>query len=358
MKPTLFYVNIGVFLLVAFGFSQEKRHFKIQTIAFYNLENLFDTTDDPGKFDESSPIMELKTDRENVFKLKIRNMAKVILDIGKDITNTYPTIIGVAEIENRTVLEHLLNDSLLIDKDYGITHYESPDARGIDVALLYQKKLFTPTNTSKHVVKIYDAETGNRIYTRDVLLVSGFLENEPIHILVNHWPSRRGGEAKTRKNRMTAASVNKRITDSLQATNPYAKIIIMGDLNDDPINASLKKILKTKKTIEKLDIKDLYNPYEDFYKYGLGTTAYRDSWSLFDQIIISKPLTEKEFSTYRFYKAAIYNKDYVITKSGKYKGYPMRSFSNGIFSNGFSDHFPVCIYLIKEVNLLNTNGDN
>ena len=357
MKLTLFCLYIGLLLLSALGFSQEKKHYKIQTIAFYNFENLFDTSDDPDTFDESSPLMELKIDRENVFKLKIKNMARVISDIGKDSNQNSPTLVGVAEIENRTVLEHLLNDSLLINKDYGIIHYESPDTRGIDVALLYQKQLFKPTSSSKHEVKIYDTDTGNRHYTRDILLVSGFLENEPIHVLVNHWPSRRGGETKSRKNRMKAASVTKRITDSLQTINPYAKIIIMGDLNDDPTNASLKKVLKTQKDIDKLALKDIFNPYEAFYNQGQGTTAYRDSWSLFDQILISKPLTEKDFSTYNFYKAAIFNKNYLITQSGTYKGYPLRSFSNGGFSNGFSDHFPVYIYLIKEVSVINTNGN-
>jgi len=122
----------------------------------------------------------------------------------------------------------------------------------------------------------------------------------------------------------------------------------MGDLNDNPNNASVKTILKAKKT-KNINLKGIYNPFEKFYKNGLGTTAYRDSWSLFDQIMITKPLLEKDFSSYRFYKAGIYNKNYLINKTGPYKGYPLRSFTNGGFTNGFSDHFPVCVYLIKEV---------
>lgn len=336
---------IGVFSVTA----QEKKTFKIHTIAFYNLENLFDPIDDPTKFDEASPIMELNTNKEMAYKKKIKNMARVVADIGRDLTNNSPAIIGVCEVENREVLEDLVNDSLLIDKDYGIVHYHSPDARGIDVALLYQKKLFTPTATSSHELKIFDDLSRKRVYTRDQLLVSGNLEGDPIHVIVNHWPSRSGGEARSRPKRVAAAKLSKRLVDSLQVIDPYAKVFIMGDLNDDPINASVKDVLKAKKDKNKVGLKGIYNPYESFFKNGIGTTAYRDAWSLFDQILITKPLLEKDYSSFRYYKAAIYNQNYLITKSGQYKGYPFRSWSNGGFSDGFSDHLPVCVYVIREV---------
>src|SRR5690606_21996233 len=175
--------------------AQEQKTFKIHTIAFYNLENLFDTINDPNKFDESSPIMELKSNRYDVYRKKVKNMARVLAGIGKHVTNNSPAIIGISEIENREVLEDVINDSVLKDKNYGIVHYHSPDARGIDVALLYQKNLFTPMATSSHELKIYDHITRKRIYTRDQLLVSGDLEGERMHVIVNHWPSRSGGEA-------------------------------------------------------------------------------------------------------------------------------------------------------------------
>ncbi|MDN3664729.1 endonuclease/exonuclease/phosphatase family protein [Algibacter miyuki] len=334
-------------LLFKNGYAQEKK-FKIHTVAFYNLENLFDTINDPIKFDEYSPIMELKTDKAVVYKQKIRNMARVISDIGVDVSKNAPSIIGVSEVENKSVLEDLINDPLLVDKDYGIVHYNSTDARGIDVALLYQKKAFTPLHTSTHELKIYDADTQKRVYTREQLLVSGKLEDETIHIIVNHWPSRRGGEAKSRPKRVAAAKLTKTLVDSLQAINPYAKVFIMGDLNDNPNNASVKDVLKAKRS-KKVGLKGIYNPYENFFKNGIGTTAYRDAWSLFDQIMVTKPLLEKNYSTFQFYKAGIYNKNYIITKSGAYKGYPMRSFGYNGFTNGFSDHFPVYVYLIKAV---------
>ena len=329
--------------------SQETKRFKIHTVAFYNLENLFDTINDPTKFDEASPIMEMNTGRSEVYKKKVHNMARVIADIGADIAGNSPAIVGVAEVENRSVLVDVINDPQLFEKSYGIIHYDSPDNRGIDVAMIYQKALFQPINTSSHTVYIYDDLTRKRVYTRDQLLVSGNLDGDLIHLIVNHWPSRSGGEARSRSKRVGAAKVNKRIIDSLQIIDPYAKIIMMGDLNDDPINASVKEVLQAKAEKEQVEFKEIYNPYENFYKSGLGTNAWRDAWSLFDQIMMTQPLLEKDYSSFRFYKAFIYNKQYLTTKRGRWKGYPFRSFADGGFTGGFSDHFPVYIYLIKEV---------
>ena len=339
-------------LLVCIAIStnaQEKKKFKIHTVAFYNLENLFDTINDPAKNDEASPIMEMKTEIDEVYEKKVKNMARVLSDIGTDIAKNTPAIIGVAEVENRGVLEDLVNDPQLFSKDYGIVHYDSPDGRGIDVALLYQKKFFTPLHTSNHELMIYDDDTRKRVYTRDQLLVSGKLDGEMIHIIVNHWPSRRGGEARSRPKRVAAARLNKKIIDSLQTIDPYAKIISMGDFNDDPTNASMKEVLKTKEDKEDVRFKEIYNPYESFFKAGIGSNAYRDAWSLFDQILITQPFLEKDYSSFRFYKANIYNKNYLVSKRGRWKGYPKRSFSNGNFTDGFSDHFPSYIYLVKEV---------
>lgn len=347
---TLKFLILGL-LLIAFanGHAQGKKTYKIHTVAFYNLENLFDTINDPTKYDEASPMMELKTNRSNVYKQKVRNMADVISKIGVDIAYNSPAIIGVSEVENREVLEDLVNDSLLIKKDYGIIHYHSPDARGIDVALLYQKQLFTPTSTSSHELKIYDDTSRKRVYTRDQLLVSGNLDGDLIHIIVNHWPSRSGGEAKSRPKRVAAAKLSKQLVDSLQVVDPYAKVFIMGDFNDDPTNASVKTVLNAKRDKKKVEFKDIYNPYESMFKNGIGTTAYRDAWSLFDQILITAPLLKKDFSSYRFYKAGIFNENFLIQKSGRFKGYPYRSFGYSGFTEGYSDHFPVYVYLIKEI---------
>lgn len=343
-------IRITILLFIT-GYAQlhgQEKTYKIHTVAFYNLENLFDTENDPNKLDEYSPMMEIKVSRQTVFNKKIENMAKAILDIGAEKSNNSPAIIGVAEIENKAVLEHLVNHAFLKPKNYKIVHFNSPDTRGIDVALLYQNSLFKVIDKSKHELKLFDNTTGKHIYTRDQLLVSGYLDHELVHIIVNHWPSRRGGQAKSEPKRIAAAKLCKHTIDSLQTTNPYAKIIIMGDFNDNPTNRSIKRILNTKQKSNNLKIKELYNPMEMFYKNGLGSNAYRDRWSLFDQIIVSPAFVNKNYNTYQFYKASIVNKDYLLHKTGKYKGYPFRSFSNSTFTNGYSDHLPVCIYLIKK----------
>ncbi len=338
--------------------AQEKKKFKVHTVAFYNLENLFDTINDPTKYDEASPMMEIKADRSQIYTKKVHNMARVIADIGSDVTNNAPAIIGICEVENRTVIEDVVNDPLLLGKDYGIVHFDGPDNRSIDVALLYQKSLFQVVSKSTHTLKIYDDKTRKRVNTRDQLLVTGELEGETMHIIVNHWPSRSGGEARSRPKRVAAAVLNKSIIDSLQSIDPYAKIITMGDLNDDPTNASVKDVLKAEKNKDKVAFKGIYNPFIDmFKKEGLGTTAYRDAWSLFDQIMITKPFLDKDYSNFTYYKAGIFNKYYLVNKKGRYKGYPFRSFADGGFTNGFSDHFPVYIYLVKEVKDTDKNTD-
>ncbi|EPR72517.1 hypothetical protein ADIWIN_2687 [Winogradskyella psychrotolerans RS-3] len=351
LKHSLLVLFVFVFISIN---AQEKKKYKIHTVAFYNLENLFDTINDTTKFDEASPIMEMNEGlRAEVYKKKVQNMARVVADIGSEDTKNTPAIIGVSEVENRQVLVDLVNDPQLLNKDYGIIHFESPDKRGIDVALLYQKALFKPIDTSSHELLIYDDSTRKRVYTRDQLLVSGELEGDLIHIIVNHWPSRSGGEARSRSKRVGAAKLNKRIIDSLQSKDPYAKIITMGDLNDNPTNESVKEVLKAERKESKVGLKGIYNPMEEFFRQGLGSNAYRDAWSLFDQILFTQPFLEKDYSSFRFYKAGIFNKSYLTNKQGRYKGYPFRSFADGGFSGGFSDHFPVYIYLIKEVNTEN-----
>ncbi|MCB0454329.1 MAG: endonuclease/exonuclease/phosphatase family protein [Flavobacteriaceae bacterium] len=347
MKFSLYF--IGIYLLfISATFGQNEKQYKINTIAFYNVENLFDYEDDPLTFDDDRTPEGKDHWTKEIYEAKLANMAKVIAEIGKDVTGTSPVIIGVCEIENLRVLEDLANQEPLLPLDYGIIHFDSPDRRGIDVALLYKKGVFTPTNYKPYELVIYDdQDRSKRVYTRDQLLVSGMLDGEKIHVIVNHWPSRSGGEARSRPKRIKAAQLNKHIIDSLFSEDPYAKIITMGDLNDDPTSPSVKDVLNVKSEREGMKMKELYDPMVDMYKKGLGTLAYRDGWNLFDQIIISTELTKKDYSSYRFYKAGIYNKNYLETPRGQYKGYPYRSFANG-FTGGYSDHFPVYMYLIKE----------
>jgi len=330
--------------------AQEKRNFKIHTIAFYNVENLFDTINDINKNDEASPIMEIKFNRSEIYKKKVKNMASVIADIGSDLVNKSPSIVGLSEVENRNVIEDLLNNKHLLNKNYDIVHYDSPDERGIDVGLIYNKDVFKVNSTKSHELIIYDNNSSKRNYTRDQLVVSGLLDNELIHIIVNHWPSRSGGEERSRAGRMAAAELNKKIIDSLQNKYKNAKIITMGDFNDDPHDDSMKKILNAKKHIEDVKTNGIYNPMEVILSdQGIGSNAYRDVWQLFDQILVTEPFLNKKYDSYQFYKAGIFNKSYLINKAGRYKGYPFRSFSWGSFTDGYSDHLPPYIYLIKEI---------
>ncbi len=345
------YLLLVLCLFYAFAKAQSDKTYKVHTIAFYNVENLFDTENDPITYDDDRTPTGKDRWTEAIYEDKVKKMAGVIAEIGEEVANNAPAIIGLAEVENLATVQALANDPSLLPKDYGIAHFDSPDRRGIDVALLYQKKLFKPTNISKHELLIYDRNNDDkRVYTRDQLLVSGLLDGDKIHVIVNHWPSRSGGEARSRSKRIAAAELNMELIDSLQSVDPYAKIITMGDLNDDPTSPSVKKTLAAKGDRDKVQDKELFNPMENMYKKGLGTLAYRDGWNLFDQIIITEPLIRKEYDSYRFFKAGIHNKTYLSSPKGRYKGYPYRSFANGGYTGGYSDHFPVYIYLIKEAN--------
>ncbi|MEN8702745.1 MAG: endonuclease/exonuclease/phosphatase family protein, partial [Polaribacter sp.] len=244
MKNTLSFLML--LFMVAFTAQAQKKgkQYNIRTIAFYNLENLFDTINDTTINDEASPMMELKSNRSEVYWDKIDKLGSVIQQIGADKANTSPTILGVSEVENLSVLEDLVNSDRLKSKGYGIIHYDSPDKRGIDVALLYQKRYFKPVHHEAFNPNIY--RNGYKVYTRDQLLVSGYLDDELIHVIVNHWPSRSGGEAKSRPLREKAAYQNIKIIAQIREKEPNAKIITMGDFNDDPTNSSFKKVLKTK----------------------------------------------------------------------------------------------------------------
>tara|TARA_B100000780_G_scaffold19574_2_gene12657 strand:+ start:2986 stop:4107 length:1122 start_codon:yes stop_codon:yes gene_type:complete len=347
MKKTLFLITI---FCSSIAFSQNKgKDYTIRTVAFYNLENLFDTINDVTKNDEASPMMELRANRSKVYWDKIDKLASVISQIGKDKSNTSPAILGVCEVENRAVLEDLVNSDRLKSKRYGIIHYESPDKRGIDVALLYQQRYFKPTHHESFNPNIY--RDNRKVYTRDQLLVSGYLDDELIHIIVNHWPSRSGGEMKSRPLRERAAYQNTKIIDQIKQKEENPKILVLGDFNDDPINSSFKKVLKTKGKKKDVIQGDLYNPFEKLFKKGYNTGGYRDNISMFDQILITSALLnqgEKDFSSYKMFNPAVFNKSFLTNKKGRYKGYPFRSFSFGTYTGGYSDHYPVYMYLIKE----------
>ncbi len=323
-------------------------NYRVSCIAFYNLENLFDTINDPLVNDE-----EYLPDggmRWTALKYthKVRNMAYALSEIGKDLDPRGAAVIGVSEIENRGVMEAVAADPVWGNRKMSIVHYDSPDRRGVDVGLFYNPSLFMVTNTASYRL-IMESDPDFR--TRDQLLVSGYLKEmgEKIHIIVNHWPSRYGGEVASRPKRAAAAELTKHIVDSLYLKEPKAKIIIMGDLNDDPFNIPCAEILGAKRTREEVEKQGLYNTMWQLLDRGIGTLYYNGSWNLFDQIIISEPLLNadpaKELS---FLKPQIFNKDFLTIQEGKDKGAPKRTHKSGVWLDGYSDHYPTMIYLIKQ----------
>ena len=300
------------------------------TIAFYNLENLFDTVDDLNTLDEDFTPNSAKQWNVKRYQKKIKKLGEVISKIGYNEVGHPPALIGVAEVENRDVLNALVNSNFLINKGYEIVHFDSPDERGIDTALLYRKKYFTVQH--KETITLYlTNEFGVRDFTRDILYVKGDLEGEPLHLLINHWPSRRAGAEETAHKRITAANKNKEIIDQIISKNATAKILVMGDFNDDPNSASIKELTKTM----------LYNPMEQLLTNYTGSTNYRGAWNLFDQMLMSHNFLQQYGNSFRFEDAFIFNPKEISEFRGRNKGNPFRTYIGKKYLGGFSDHFPV-----------------
>lgn len=397
MKKIIFALCASLLTSTALQAQKPKR---VATIGFYNVENLFDIhesadyidgtlpTNHP-KYHRSVPVDSLqyleydasfkgpwtpeaingkkvvrfqgsaseftpksaKNYNEKIYNKKLENASKVISELGSQYTKSVPVVVGLLEIENRQVVEDLVKQPSLARFDFGVAHYNSLDYRGVDVALIYQKRRFTPTNTIKKEIKIFDVETGKREYTRDILVVSGLLDGEEVAFFVNHWPSRRGGEAVSMPKRKAAATVLREQMDSIRAAEPNRILIAMGDFNDDPISPSFKQNLKAVGSEKELSEQTPYlNLMYPLYKKGFATLAYRDAPNLFDQIIVSKNLIEnKDPKKYSIFTTQIYSPPYLVNKSGNYKGYPLRSWNGDVFTGGYSDHFPVFTILAKDL---------
>ena len=327
----------------------EKQAYKITCVGFYNLENLFDYWDDTLIHDEEYMPDGAKGWDSTKYASKLHNMSKVISEIGTQYTPDGAAVLGVCEVENRGVLEDLVAMPKIKDRDYQIVHFNSPDRRGIDVGLLYQEKYFKFKHANKYPLNFTD-DNGKVRHTRDQLVVTGEMDGEDVSIIVCHWPSRWGGQKASEPRRVEAAKVSRVIIDSLIKAEPNAKIILMGDLNDDPVNVSLTDYIRAKGKKGKLKNGDLFNTMWDHYKKGNGTLAYRGAWNLFDQIIISQPFLSDDASSYVFHQSAVYRKEYMIQQEGAYKGYPLRTHAGGKWTNGYSDHFPSYIILKKYAN--------
>lgn len=321
--------------------------YKTAIIAFYNCENFYDTIDNPLVNDDDFTPRGDKNYNSIIYWNKVEHLANVLSQIGTDVNPDGPAIIGVAEIENDTVLNDLVVHPLLKNRNYKIVHYDSKDIRGVDVALLYNPKYFTVETSKKLFVRLPQGAK-EAVFTRDILYVCGKLDGEVMHILVNHWPSKRGGEERSAPGREAAAEVDKNFIDSINRVDINAKIIVMGDLNDDPVSSAVTKVLNAKGKIESVKPGDLYNPWVDLYKKGIGTLAYDDAWGLFDQILISYPWLNKQQTGFFYYRQFIFSKSFMIENVGRFKGYPMRTWDGNNYRGGYSDHFPTYLVMSKK----------
>ena len=343
----------GIFclgLLLVFCEAKEPltEQYRLGTLAFYNVENLFDTVNDTLIHDDDRTPLGKDRWTDERYQKKIADISRVLSGIGADLAGSPPDIIGLCEVENQEVMEDLIQHPNLRNRNYGIIHFDSPDERGIDVALLYKREVFLPVSFTSHRLLLFN-EKQERDYTRDQLVVSGIWGDEVIYVIVNHWPSRSGGESRSKPFRIEAARLNKRIMDSIGKLDPFPKIITMGDFNDEPVDDSIKHVLQATGTRDSLQQDELFNPMEPLYTRGFGSLAYRDTWSLFDQIIMTGNWVAGDTPGYRFWKAGIYNPDFLITPNGRYSGYPYRTYLSGIYTGGYSDHFPVYVQCIRKV---------
>jgi predicted extracellular nuclease/YHS domain-containing protein len=341
-------------LISAAAFGQTPKRYYVM---FYNLENLFDTENDPNINDEEFLPNGAKRWTLDKYNKKQHNMARVIASVARD-NGAFPTVIGVSEIENRRVLEDLVSQDAIASANYQIVHHESPDLRGIDVAFIYRPDQFKKMGNAWHKVTVPDYP---EFKTRDVVAMWGKIDGEMFGFVVGHMPSRRGGSLSSTRLRNAAAESIRFMADSLQKAFPGIKLAIMGDMNDNPSDKSLREIIGAKETIwSKVPDGGYYNPFLDMFHHGEGTCKYNDNWSLFDNIMVNKAMiggnglrlqpSKMNEKTSRkgekYYYGNIYNKQqFMIEQSGPYKGYPLRTFSGDNFQNGFSDHFPVFIIL-------------
>lgn len=343
MKKLLF-SGLFVALLLA-GFAQ-----KPYKVMFYNFENLFDTIDDPEIYDSEFTPGGPKRWNSVKYGKKIRNLERVLFDLAA-MDKNYPAVIGVSEIENRSVLEDLVSMRKLAPARYRICHYDSPDRRGVDVAFVYRADVFRLEGSAAIP---YTIEGRPDFRTRDIVTMWGTIEGEPFYFMVAHWPSRLGGKEQSSPLRERAAEIMRDAADSVRRLNPATKVVMMGDMNDDATDKSLVETLGATGDIKKIPAGGYYNPYVNLLKAGYGTLAYQDAWNLFDNIVVSENLATGSTGALKLQRGEnkkfygnIFRRPYLLQKEGQYKGYPLRTFVGNNFQGGYSDHFPVFIYIGK-----------
>ena len=345
-KPILFFLSLAFLMSLAFtAKADDQRKVQVAGIAFYNWENLFDTipNNPEGRDEEFTPKGSRQWDGRK-YREKVHNLAYAISQFATKTTPVGPAIIGVSEIENRSVMEDVVNQPELKKWNLQVVHHDSPDARGVDVGLLYNPRYFKLENVTNHRL------TAISFRTRDQMCVVGKLLGQRIAVIVNHWPSRLGGQEQSEPNRVAAAELSKSIADSLWNIDPEIGVIIMGDLNDDPQNKSCAKIIGGAREPEGVGPHGFYNPWWKKLDSGVGTLAYQSAWNLFDQIMVSGNLVnDVPQGKWQFYEAKVLNFDFLKDTEGNRVGYPKRTYASGSYLGGYSDHFPTEIFLRRYV---------
>ena len=343
-------ILIALMLIACVSASAQKK-FSAYGVGFYNLENLFDTQHDEGKNDyEFLPEGSYRWN-ELKYTHKLHNMARVLSELGTDVLPGVGCVaIGVSEVENAHCLDDLVAQPELAARGYKYVHVEGPDQRGVDCAMLYNPSFFEVEDVTLYPYNYElqeDIDKGRA--TRGFLTTKGLLAGEPVAIIVCHLPSRFSGSYY----RELGARQARAVVDTLLAENPDRRVFVMGDMNDDPTNKSMTEGFRCKPDVDAVGVGDMYNPwYNILVKQGKGTLMYDGSWNLFDQIIMSSNALNqnglKDYTHLKFWKNEVFRRDYLFQNEGKYKGSPKRTTAGGVWLDGFSDHLPVVVYLVKE----------
>lgn len=341
----LFIAVVILLINTALSASADEKMHQVCGVAFYNLENLFDTINNNGKYDKEFSPAGARQWNGDKYRAKLHNLAYAISRMANSrLTPMGPAIVGVSEIENRSVLDDLVAQPEIAKWHLQVVHHDSPDRRGVDVGLLYNPRLFRVLSVSN--TTLFVPENPN-LRTRDQMCVTGLLLGEKVSVIVNHYPSRLGGQERSSYLREAAARLSKHIADSVLALDPNQGIIIMGDMNDDPQDRSMAVALGAKRDKEDVPAGGYYNPWWAMLDKGIGTLAYKGQWNLFDQIVVSDYFLGDKRDKWTFYKAEVLNFDFLKTKEGDRAGYPLRTFAAGAWLNGYSDHFPTQIFLVR-----------
>lgn len=342
-----------LFLTVALNINAQSKNaeakkFSMYAIGFYNQENLFDTCHDAGKRDyDFLPTGSYKWNGVK-YSNKLKNMAYALADMGTDRLPVGCAFIGLAEVENAKCLTDLCEQEPLKKRNMKFVHFEGVDKRGVDVAALYNPSLFSVNWAKTRLVPFEREDT--TFYTRGFLVVQGSMAGEEVCCIVCHLPSRLHGDDFYR---VSGAKQLTALKERLQKETPGLKVMIMGDMNDDPTDRSMTQGLRGKAEIKDVEAGDMYNPWIKILKSGTGTLRYDGAWNLFDQILLSenmllKDKKSKDYSSLKYFQHQVFRRDYLFQTEGKYKGNPKRTTAGGQWLNGYSDHLPVVVYLLKE----------